>query len=172
MRTPNIRYYARMERCKETFKTPKYRIVEFTGNYEPMESLKGKDGFISMYLQPQRKEREDIPAMWLQAKNSFNFTGLKWFFIDGKISGFAYGEPLEKETYSKREIPNPFYKFRNDGFLFLIHNDEKESVPAFIELLVLEGAKPLIAQHCKQLQMGGFDEALNRERKQAIPVSI
>ena len=80
MITPNIRYYAKIERCQGAFKTPNYTIIEEAGYYAPMESLKGKDGRISMYLQNQRKGRDDIPAMWLQAKNILNFTGLKSYF--------------------------------------------------------------------------------------------
>ena len=172
MTTPNTRYYARLELCKEGIKPPKYRIVAEAGYYAPMESLKGKDGYISMYLQNQRKERDDIPAVWLQAKKSLNFTGLKLYFIDGKISGFAYGYPSDEETYSKKAIPNPFYEYREDGFLFLIKDDKTGIVPASMELIVLEGAKSMIALHCKQLVMGGFDDALSFLREQAKPVSI
>ena len=39
--------------------------------------------------------------------------------------------------------------------------------PTFIELIVLDGAKVLIPSYCKQLIMGGFDEAINQLRKQA-----
>lgn len=172
MITPNIRYYARLELCKEGIKTPKYKIVAEAGYYAPMECLKGKDGRVSMYLQSQRKERDDIPAMWLQAKKSLNFTGLKSYFIDGKISGFAYGYPNDKKTYSKKSIPNPFYEYKEDGFLFLIKDDKTGIVPASMELIVLEGSKVLIAAYCKQLVMGGFDEALSLLREQAKPMSI
>ena len=172
MITPNIRYYARLELCKEGIKTPKYRVVAEAGYYAPMESLKGKDGYISMYLQNQRKERDDIPAIWLQAKKSLNFTGLKNYFIDGKISGFAYGYPSDEETYSKKAISNPFYEYKDDGFLFLIKDDKTGIVPASMELIVLGGAKSMIALHCKQLVMGGFDDDLSFYREQAKPVSI
>lgn len=172
MITPNIRYYAKLERCKGVYKTPKYTIVEEAGYYAPMESLKGKDGRVSMYLQNQRKERNDIPAMWLQAKNSLNFTGLKSYFIDGKISSFAYGEPFYKETYSKKNQANPFYEYREDGYLFILNDDKTGVVPASIELIVLEDAKVLIAAYCKQLLMGGFDDPLRLLREQAKPVSI
>ena len=167
MITPNIRYYARLELCKEGIKTPQYTIVAEAGYYAPMESLKGKDGRVSMYLQNQRKERDDIPAMWLQAKKSLNFTGLKSYFIDGEISGFAYGYPNNEKTYSKKAIQNPFYEYREDGFLFLFSNDKTGVLPSRIELIVLEGAKVLIAAYCKQLVMGGFDKALKLLRIQA-----
>lgn len=41
--------------------------------------------------------------MRLQAKNSLNFTGLKDYFVDGKLSGFAYGYPwLTKFTATRK----------------------------------------------------------------------
>ena len=77
MITPNIRYYAKFELSKESKKTPKYTITKQAGYYEPMESLKGRDGQISMYLMEKLKDGEQVPAMRLQAKSSLNFTGLK-----------------------------------------------------------------------------------------------
>ncbi len=135
-----------------------------------MEQLKGRDGQISMYLMEKLKEGENVPSMRLQAIKSLNFTGLKEYFVDGKLSGFAYGYPLDKPTYSKDSKLNPFFEYKEDGFLFLIHQDEQapeSQIPTSIELVVLEGAKVLISAYCKQLSMGGFDEALEALRKQA-----
>lgn len=175
MITPNIRYYARLEFDPST-KTPKYKVVAQAGYYEPMEQLRGKDGQIAMYLQGKLKEGENVPSMRLQARRSLNFTGLKEYFKDGRLSGYAYGEPYGKETYSKAKKPNPFYRYKEDGYLFIVHQDqtaqtEAERIrPKAIELVVLEGAKVLIAAYCKQLVMGGFNEALTLLRKQAVNV--
>jgi hypothetical protein len=150
--------------------TPKYTIVEQAGYYPPMEQLKGRDGQVSVNLMEKLKEGDNVPSMRLQAKNSLNFTGLKEYFIDGKLSGYAYGYPLDKPTYSKDERPNPFFEYKEDGFLFLIEqnkNDPTNIIPTSIELVVLEGAKVLISAYCKQLVMGGFDEALQALREQA-----
>lgn len=171
MNTPNIRYYARMVNTTQNGKkTPKFTISEQAGYYPPMEQLKGRDGQISMNLMEKLKEGENVPSMRLQAKSSLNFTGLKEYFVDGKLSGYAYGYPLDKPTYSKDEKENPFFEYKEDGFLFLIEQDESDTkniVPTSIELIVLEGAKVLISAYCKQLLMGGFDEALQALRKQA-----
>lgn len=171
MNTPNVRYYAKMvNTTQKGKKTPKYTITAQAGYYPPMELLRGRDGQISMNLMEKLKEGDDVPSMRLQAKNSLNFTGLKDYFQDGKLSGFAYGYPLDKPTYSKDEKPNPFFDYKQDGFLFLIEQDEKDPTnltPTSIELVVLEGAKVLISAYCKQLVMGGFDEALQALREQA-----
>lgn len=172
MNTPNIRYYARMDNTTpKGRKTPKYTIVAEAGYYPPMEQLRGKDGLVSMNLLPQsREDNSSTPPMRLQAKNSLNFTGLKDYWIDGKMSGLAYGYPLDKPTYSSKGKPNPFYSYKDDGFLFIIHYDENDPsniIPTSIELAVLEGAKVLISAYCKKLEMGGFDKALAALRKQA-----
>lgn len=171
MNTPNVRYYAKMvNTTQKGKKTPKYTITAQAGYYPPMELLRGRDGQISMNLMEKLKEGDNVPSMRLQAKNSLNFTGLKDYFQDGKLSGFAYGYPLDKQTYSKDERSNPFFDYKQDGFLFLIEQDEKDPTnltPTSIELVVLEGAKVLISAYCKQLVMGGFDEALQALREQA-----
>ena len=172
---PKIRYYARLEDCTEK-KTPKYVIKTQAGEYPPMEKIKDRNGDVSMYLLASRdsgSKKDNAPAMKLQAARSLNFTGLKDYFVDGKLSGYAYGYPLEAETYSKDKKPNPFFEYKDDGYIFIIHQNDEASTeaeklkPSCIELIVLEGAKVLIPAYCKQLMMGGFDEALRALREQA-----
>ena len=77
---------------------------------------------------------------------------------------------MDKPTYSKDNKPNPFYEYKEDGYLFIIYQDEKDPtnpIPTSIELVVLESAKVLISAYCKQLKMGGFNEALAALRVQA-----
>lgn len=170
---PNIRYYARLNYDTASKKTPKYVVTAEAGFYLPMEQLKGRNGKVSMYLMEKLKEGANVPSMRLQAKDSLNFTGLKDYFVGGKLSGYAYGYPLQDATYSAKNKPNPFVEYKQDGFLFLIHQDEKAATeqekirPSYIELIVLEGAKVLISSYCKSLLIGGFDEALKSLREQA-----
>ena len=172
MKTPNIRFYARMLNTTQKA-TPKFTIVGAVGYYPPMELLRGRDTKVSMNLMEKLKEGENVPSMRLQAKGSLNFTGLKEWFVNGRLSGFAYGYPSNKPTYSKDNKPNPFYDYRNDGYLFVVHQDQSNPenlIPTEIELIVLEGAKVLISSYCKQLVIGGFNEALENLRKQAKPL--
>jgi len=172
MSTPRVKFYAKLVNSTQTGKvTPKYTITAQAGYYPPMEQLKGRDGLISMNLMEKLKEGENVPSMRLQAKGSLNFTGLKEFFIDGKISGYAYGYPDPRPTYSSKNKANPFFDCRQDGYLFLIQADQSDptnTIPTSIELIVLESAKVLISAYCKQLTMGGFDEVLEQLRKQAV----
>lgn len=165
-----ITYYAQMVDCTGTGKTPKYEIVKEWGNYKPMESLVGKNGKVSMYLmEKQEGAKSSTPSMRLQAKGSLNFTGLKDYFVDGKLSGVAYGYPLSEKTYSKDNKPNPFYEFREDAFLFITHpnKDTPNGKPTMIEMLVINGGKVLAASYCKQLLLGGYQRELEALRKQA-----
>ena len=171
MNTPNIRYYAKMVYTTQAGnKTPKYTITAQAGYYPPMELLRGRDGLVSMYLMEKLKEGENVPSIRLQAKGSINISGLKEYFIEGKISGYSYGYPDPRPTYSSKQKANPFYEYRQDGYLFLVHTDQSaptNTIPTSIELIVLEGAKVLISAYCKMLAMGGFDEALEQLRTQA-----
>ncbi|MBP3253277.1 hypothetical protein J6G99_07830 [bacterium] len=148
-------------------KTPKYEITQWAGDYPPMEQLKGKNGRISFYLMEKRSKKENAPEYYLQAKGSFNFTGLKDYFIDNKPSKYAYGYPLAVQTYSKERRINPFYEYRTDGFLFIFHFENNTSTPEKIELLVLKGAKTFIEWHNKALMQGGYNDILEDLRQQA-----
>ncbi len=170
MSSPKILAYVKfVYSTKNGNKTPKYTEVKRWGNYLPMEQLKGKDGLVSMHLLEKLKEGDNVPSMWLQAKGSLNFTGLKEFFNDGKLSGYAYGYPYDKSTYSSKKKTNPFYNYRQDGFLFIINSGDTSTdpTPQTIELIVLEGAKVLISSYCKQLSMGGFNDELKALREHA-----
>lgn len=166
MRTPTIKYYAQLTKVETSKKTPKYVITVANGGYPPMEDLRGRDGVISMYLTEKLKEGERVPAMRLQAKNSLNFTGLKDYFTpEGQLSGYAYGYPPATPTYSGKQRENPFFQWKEDGFLFLVHQENPSSLtPTSIELLVIDGGKGYIAAECKRLMMGGYDEALKKLR--------
>lgn len=169
--TPNIKLYAKFV-AVGTQKTPKYRICQMAGYYPPMDAIRGRDGQISMYLTEKIKEGANVPSMRLQAKDSLNFTGLKEYFADGgKLSGYAYGYPLDTPTYSAKKKPNPFFDAKMDGFIFLFDGGTPSNpMPATFEMLVLEGAKNLIASYCKMLMAGGFSEALAAMRKIATPI--
>lgn len=172
MNTPQIKYYAQM--ClQDGTKTPKYTITKAVGFMPEMEQLRGKDGRISFYLTEKLREGENVPSMRLQGKNSLNVTGLKeWFADGGKLSGYAYGYPLSTQTYSSKNRPNPLYPCKSDGFLFLVSEPGEQGgvTPKAIEMLVLTGAKSLVAAFCKMLAVGGFDEALRQLREQAQPL--
>ena len=69
---------------------------------------------------------------------------------------------------------NPLVKYVADGFLFLFHYDYEikmgvEEKPLSFEMLWLDGAGLMIPKHCKQMQMGCYNELLKKCRDEAIP---
>ena len=116
----------------------------------------------------------NTPKMRLQAAKSLNFTGLKDYFVDGKVSGYAYGNPPKGETYpyKGKQAPNPFADNQQDGFLFVVHQTGDNLLPDYLELLVIGGcnADKMAARYVKQLEMGGYDTTLQMLRQWAKSV--
>lgn len=176
MITPNICYYAALEYCKDSKETPKYVISAQAGDYPPMEELKSRDGRVYMYLcKPRGKSIYEVDVSLKVVSNNLNFTGMECYFTGREISGFAFGYPHPEKIYKRsgKEKTNPFYNYKDDGFLFIVHQDKTATTeaerlrPSYIELIVLNGAKVLIPSYCKMLQSGGFDEELKQLRLQA-----
>lgn len=172
---PTIIYWALLVDCTGSRKTPKYRIEREALEYPPMAKLVGIDGFVSMYYKPNQSKKPDAPEMNLQAKDSLNFTGIKFLLSDGDMQTYAYGNPMGEQTYSKKEKPNPCYERRFDGYLFIMHYDQPaQSRPTSIELIVLAGdeadrMEKMVPSYCKQLQIGVYDTELEALRRQATP---
>ena len=169
-----VKFYARFDFSQDSKKTPKYTMSLQAGDCPEMQDLRGRDETISMYLMQSRDSgctKDNAPEMRLQAKDAFNFTGLKFIFNEGQIPRYAYGNPLQAQTYSSRKKPNPMYNYRDDGYLFEFHYKENAGTtqpqPDYFELLIIRGGKTMIPNYCKQLSMGYFDDVLKSMRKQA-----
>lgn len=176
MNKPNVRMWAKFALSPQSGATPKYVLTDAYGWVEELKDLVGRDGYISLYLQKRREgQPSDAPAMYLQAKGSLNFTGLKDLFVDGCMSEYAWGNPPKAVTYgSKKPRMNPLVKYVADGFLFLFHYEHEirmgvEEKPLSFEMLWLDGAGLMIPKHCKQMQMGCYNELLKKCRDEAIP---
>lgn len=175
---PTIKFYGRLDYNPMSGKSAKYTLTCIWGDYPPLVGLKGRDSMVSMYLLPKREgQSSNCPQMHLQAKGSLNLSGLKDYFINGKLSGFAFGFPPSTPTYSSKAKPNPFYpSYTEDGFLFVVHQDKEaptsaeQQRPDYIELLVLDGCKVLVGSYCQQLMLGGFDEILKALRRDSVSI--
>ena len=165
-----IKAYFRLEYDKTSKATPKYNVTQMWGYYPPLEKLRSrKSGKITMYLLSKREgQPSNTPKMRLQAARSLNFTGLKDYFVDGKVSGYAYGNPPKGQTYPYRggQETNPFAEYQGDGFLFVVHQDGNNLLPDCMEVLVIGGANAnvMAARYVKQLEMGGYDGDLQQLR--------
>lgn len=166
---PDILYYAKLVDVTGDKSTPRYEIETSKGTYPPMEALRGRNGAISFYLLPSKDSgsSDNAPTMRLQGKNSFNLTGLKDYFVGGRMSGYAYGYPPTMQTYgAKTKRANPFLQNKYDAFLFIVHGsaDKNNLRPSVIEMIVLRGGRTLATSYVKQLRDGGFDNELQQLR--------
>lgn len=102
---PSIKFHAILElETPIVTKYPKYRLAYWGGdkNYMRMlsENLTGRRdkatgvANIHIVLKPNQTSKSSAPEMNLQVKAGQNLTGLKQWFQDGRLSGYAYGEPL------------------------------------------------------------------------------
>ena len=175
---PTIRFRAILELVTpiET-KYPKYRLaywggdmgymlmlaVNLTGRRDKVTGLAN----IHFVLKPNQTTKASAPEMNLQVKGGQNLTGLKQWFQDGRLSGYAYGEPSDTETYGIKTIKaNCFYPYRRDGFLFRCtpSSDPTNVIPTQIEWIVLkggEGVKIHAVQYLTLLRNGSLDNVLS-----------
>ena len=150
-------------------KTPRYDLTRLAGYYKPLENLKNNKGQIILYLNGTKgiidssdQRRAD---RFLMGKNSLNFSSV--YLLDNSTptnNGYlvGYGNPNRAATYSKDKKPNPFWEYRNDGFIFLIAPDWKT-----IEILVVPDGYNTILGNAKALADGVYNEALNTMRATA-----
>lgn len=147
-------------------RVPRFDVTATAGYYEPLEAFKNAKGMLFFYLQKTTgiiNSPDNRRAVhFLQcSKDSCNFSSI--FTVDitrtGKI--VAFGEP-NGSVQLRRGKSNPFYKFRNDGYLFLISKDYSR-----IEILVIPNGRHTIRGNVQQLINGNFDDALQTIRKNA-----
>lgn len=177
MNNPNIKCYVRFDivPLKSNGKpyaedSPRYDCAAFIGYYPELEAQRNKQGVLNCYLMrkshsPSFKQGTSTPEMRLQIQGN-NFTGLKCYWIDGKFTGFAYGNPDTREFFDSKK-PNPFYECKDDLYLFIINQDTDNIKPSSIEMLVLKDSRVEADRYRSQLMKGGFDDELKTFRDQA-----
>lgn len=171
---PTILFYGVFELTEGASSTPIYELTKCVGSYAPFEVApiyNVRHHNITLYLGKAIKDNPNAPALRIY-KSSLNVTGLKDLSTKGWLTGYAYGYPPTTQYYGEKTPRlNPFYNYRTDAFLFIIHyqkqRGKKDTTPRTIEILVLEGARVLIPLYAKQLQIGGFDADLEGLRKDA-----
>lgn len=155
---------------KTNAKTPRYDCIRKAGFYEPMESLKNKDGILYAYLSETRgiinspdRRRAD---RFLHTSKSLNISSVYLMLDPVPNLGFVgFGNPDPNKTYGgKNKKPNPFFNYRNDAFLFVVSEDWES-----IEMLILSNGKFTIESNEKRLADGYFDETLAELRKVSQP---
>ena len=174
IKKPSILFYGYFELTEGAQKTPTFELTKCVGAYapfavKPIYNVRNKN--VTLYLGRAINDNPNAPAMRIY-KGSLNVTGLKDLSTKGWLTGYAYGYPPTTQYYGEKTPRlNPFYNYRTDAFLFVIHyqkqRGKKDTTPRTIEILVLEGARVLVPLYAKQLQIGGFDADLEGLRKDA-----
>lgn len=76
---------------------------------------------------------------------------------------FAYGYPNRKRELSNGSV-NPFFTYRQDGYLFIINTDI-----TVIELLIIHDGRNLISSYYQLLIDGELDEDIEQLRQDSKP---
>lgn len=151
-------------------KNPRFDCVRISGNYEPLDSLKNGRGQLFLTLSKARgiiRSPDNMRAEYfLGAKgNKLNFSSI--YMYSSPIAGneknkVGVGNPNRDKTFGKDKKPNPFYKCRNDCFLFLIAPDWLT-----IEILVVSDGYDTMSASAKALADGVYSEDLKTMRATA-----
>jgi len=146
-------------------KIKRFDCIRFAGYYKGIEPFMNKKGMFIEYLTRASEmvnASDECRADYVLQNNSLNFSSI-YHLLNPELNCYAYGEPNNKKNLSNGK-PNPLYKFRNDGFLFIIDPNFTK-----IELLIIEGGRYLIKGYLSQLAAGEFEEALQQMRNTAKP---
>lgn len=149
-------------------KIPRLDLTSFSGYYkgiEPFISTKGMIYYNLMRTEKINANGNRKASYYLQGQKSLNFSSIYLMNETEKIK-FGFGEPNNKPTIKKgkQRVPNPVLPFKNDGYLFIVHDDYQQ-----IEILICENSRYSIQAFAKKLANGGFDEALQQFRENAQP---
>jgi hypothetical protein len=161
-------------KIKPEAKIPRLDTIALAGYYPPLEALKNSKGQIFFNLIETRgiidaTDRRRA-AFWLQC-NGLNFSSV--FTLDlgfENIVGFGnpaidkFLKPQKRKNGSIIERPNPFYEYRNDGFLFIATPDDSVLV-----IIIVSGGKSYIQSMVKKYADGQMTEILEALRSAAQP---
>jgi len=149
---------------KQGANVPRFDVTHIAGYYEPFEALKNSKGQIILYLNETKgviKSPDNRRAdRFLMGKNSLNISSI--FLYRNSIYLVGYGNPYSSRYYGKQRNINPFFEYRNDGFLFLISPDWKK-----IDFFVIKNGKNTIIEHAQKLVNGYYDEVIKSMREGA-----
>lgn len=131
---------------------PCYEVTDIAGKFPPMEILKNAEGKIRLYLNDTRG-RVNAPDRtradkWLMGRESFNFSSI-YILTETTRTDYVFGcgTPNVSPTFGRtRKEFNPFYNYRNDGYVFVITPDYEQ-----IKILVVQNGRYQIKQCAQQI---------------------
>ena len=168
-------------KIKADAKIPRVDVTAVAGYYEPLQSLKNPKGMIFFnvlgtdgVINDTDLRRADV---WLQC-SAGNFSSvymLTDLCKENEIIG--YGNPSDVEYFKPKTVkcadgttktkprPNPFFKHRNDGFLFIAKPDF-----TVIEIVIVQNGRHYIQSEARRYADGQMIEVLETLRAAARPI--
>lgn len=147
-------------------KTPRYVLARVRGYKKELNELRGRTGEISLYL-IKRQSKKGRPSFFLQAKNSYNLSGL--FAFSETQYRYAYGNPLQAVTYGKENRQNPLIDYVDDAFLFKFFYNESQVIPQKISFFWMIGEKEHARKWMQFWEAGELEIYEKYARENAIP---
>lgn len=150
-------------------KTPRYNLKAYAGYWGGTDKLKTAKGEIYVNLIPNAKDHsisENATEYRLQirpagVKATINLTGLRLDIRDQSGVIYGSGEPIQSATY--KNVPNPLFEERKDGFLFIFPKEPQRC--EYFEMLVVANEQPMIDAYRTKMALGLCDEQIELIRK-------
>jgi len=134
------------------------------GGYKGLTNFVNSKGQLFFYKTPAREfvttDSKRI-AEWSLTNGSKNLSSI--YIEDLDCPEVGYGYPNSKPSLSNGS-PNPLFRFRNDGYLFLLNPDYTE-----IEILIIPEGRNLITSYYQIMIDRGLEDELRELRQRAKP---
>jgi len=132
-----------------------------TGGYKGLDDFVNNKGQLFFY-KTLCKDFVNTDSKRLSEWSLTNVFNLSSIYIDDiDFPEIGYGYPNANRLL-KDGSQNPLFKFRNDGYLFLMNKDYSE-----IELIVIPDGRNLISSYYQKMIDGGFDDEVKQLRQEA-----
>ncbi len=137
---------------------------DVSGGYQGLTNFVNNKGQLIFYKTPCKGfVNTDYKRMaeWSLTGNNLNLSSL--YIDDLDFPDMAYRYP-NANRFLNNGSPNPLFRFRNDGYLFLINQFFSK-----VELLIIPDGRNLINSYYQRLIDGSLDDEINELRSKARP---
>ena len=165
--------YVVFENMNAALKNVKFQITETRGIdlYDVFHELSSPDGNVYFYLKERRESQTpDAPYWHLESvPKGLNLSGLRTTTMNGEQTCVFYGNPPYTETYKHKgkDRPNPLYRCRNDGYIFVADNLFR---PQKIEMYIVRDGKDKVQMFAQTIARGRIWKQVENERLRLEPL--
>ena len=169
-------------KIKADAKIPRVDATYQAGYHEALEAIKNDKGMIYFNvigtdvgnIGSTDRRRADV---CLKSPTAGNFSSIYMLELGVEDEIVGYGNPSGAEYFKPKKTkradgtiktvarPNPFYKYRNDGFLFIAKPDF-----SVLEIIIVQNGRFYIQSEAKKYADGQMNDVLATLRAAAQPV--